>query len=156
MTDRRSVASKVLGEHITFVRTAEETDGELLEMEAIYAANQSWETMLPHAHPLQEETFEVLEGTLTVELQGEQHIYKEGDRFVVPRGVAHAMRNFGAVPARMRWQVRPALQSQQFYEAALPAADRGALADPARIQALLQAFPDIFHLVAQPTLVDGE
>jgi hypothetical protein len=50
------------------VRTAAETDGDLLEMEAAYGGTG----LLPpeHLHPRQVERFEVLEGTLRTIIDG--------------------------------------------------------------------------------------
>ncbi|SPJ85052.1 uncharacterized protein FTOL_10940 [Fusarium torulosum] len=43
-----------------------------------------------HAHPDSEELFYLLSGKLTMEIQGEKPVVmKEGDMYVVPKGVTH-------------------------------------------------------------------
>ena len=49
------------GERLTFLKTATETNGDLLEMEAIYNPNSPQPPL--HYHPYQEEQFRVLSGT---------------------------------------------------------------------------------------------
>jgi quercetin dioxygenase-like cupin family protein len=100
------------GHSLKLIKTGAETGGELLEMEASY----SGEAGLPpeHLHPNQAEHFEVLEGSMRVIIAGEETVYGEGDSFEVPVGTPHQMGAEG--PARMRWQVRPALRTAEFFE----------------------------------------
>ncbi|MEA2442036.1 MAG: hypothetical protein QOH76_3460 [Thermoleophilaceae bacterium] len=87
-------------------------EDEVLEMEASY----SGEGALPpeHLHPRQTERFEVLEGTIRASVDGSEHVYGTGDTFEVPPGTPHTM---GAeTPTRMRWEVRPALRTAEFFE----------------------------------------
>ena len=97
---------------LRLVRTAAETDGELLEMQATYGEGGA----LPpeHLHPEQDERFEVLEGTIVAVVDGEERRYGVGETFDVPAGTRHQMGADG--PARMRWQVRPALRTAEFFE----------------------------------------
>lgn len=100
------------GFRLRLVRTAAETDGELLEMEATYPGS-GW---LPpeHLHPRQDERFEVLAGTIRTIIDGAERRYGAGETFDVPAGTPHQM---GAEqPARVRWQVRPALRTAEFFE----------------------------------------
>jgi quercetin dioxygenase-like cupin family protein len=100
------------GHSLLLVKTGEETGGELLEMEASY----SGEAGMPpeHLHPSQAEHFEVLEGAMRVIVGGEEKLYGEGESFDVPTGTPHQMGAEG--PARMRWEVRPALRTAEFFE----------------------------------------
>ena len=88
---------------------------DLLEIEAEY---QPSERRPPaHYHPEQDEHFEVLAGVLHVATpDGERH-YTAGESFDVPRGTVHRMGNGGDEPARVRWQVRPALDTLGFFRA---------------------------------------
>jgi quercetin dioxygenase-like cupin family protein len=100
------------GMSLLLVRTGEETDGELLEMEASY----SGEAGMPpeHLHPKQAERFEVLEGRMRAIVDGEERLYEEGESFDVPPGTPHQMAAEG--PTRMRWEVNPALRTAEFFE----------------------------------------
>jgi quercetin dioxygenase-like cupin family protein len=100
---------------------------ELLVMEASYAAGES--PPPPHYHPSQDERFEVLEGAIALKVGHERRVVPDGESFDVPRGVAHTLAPADG-PARVRWEVRPALRTEQFLTEALqfgpdtPLADR--------------------------------
>ena len=85
---------------------------ELLEMEATYSGEGALPP--PHLHPSQDERFEVLEGALNVVVDGESRRHEAGEAFDVPAGTVHQMGGDG--PARVRWEVRPALKTAQFFE----------------------------------------
>jgi quercetin dioxygenase-like cupin family protein len=97
---------------LRLVRTGAETEGEVLEMEATYGGTGQ----LPpeHLHPGQVERFEVLEGTVRAIVDGAERRYGAGESFEVPAGTPHQMTAEG--PARMRWEVRPALRTAEFFE----------------------------------------
>jgi mannose-6-phosphate isomerase-like protein (cupin superfamily) len=97
---------------LLLVKTAEETDGELLEMEATYSGEAGMP--LEHLHPKQAERFEVLEGSMRAVVDGQERLYEAGESFDVPAGTPHQMAAEG--PTRMRWEVRPALRTAEFFE----------------------------------------
>jgi mannose-6-phosphate isomerase-like protein (cupin superfamily) len=68
-----------------------------------------------HKHPHQDEHFEVLVGTLRVELNGAVHEYCEGESFDVPRGVAHRMSNDGPIPTEVVWTTTPAGRTLEWF-----------------------------------------
>jgi quercetin dioxygenase-like cupin family protein len=97
---------------LRLVQTGAETGGEVLEMEATYGGTGG----LPpeHLHPLQTERFEVLEGSVRAIIGGDERRYEAGETFEVAPGTPHQM---GAdSPARMRWEVRPAMRTAEFFE----------------------------------------
>jgi mannose-6-phosphate isomerase-like protein (cupin superfamily) len=87
---------------------------DLLEMEAFYEGTGP----LPpaHHHPSQEERFTVLEGRARTVIAGAPRIYETGESFDVPAGTPHQMGGEG--PARIHWEVRPALRTAEFFERA--------------------------------------
>ena len=85
---------------------------ERLEMEASYSGEGGMPPM--HLHPRQVERFEVLEGRMETVIGGASRAYETGSRFEVPAGTPHQMRADG--PARMRWEVMPALRTAEFFE----------------------------------------
>jgi quercetin dioxygenase-like cupin family protein len=100
------------GFRLRLVRTAAETDGEVLEMEASYGGGGA----LPpeHLHPRQDERFEVLDGTIRAIIGGTERRYGPGETFEVPAGTPHQMTGEG--PSLVRWEVRPALRTAEFFE----------------------------------------
>jgi quercetin dioxygenase-like cupin family protein len=100
------------GMRLRLVQTAAETDGELLEMEATYTGDGSMPPM--HLHPNQAERFKILEGRMRAIVDGDERVYETGESFAVPAGTPHQMA--AEEPTRMRWEVRPALRTAEFFE----------------------------------------
>lgn len=129
------------GFRLLLVRTGAETDGELLEMEATYGGTGG---MPPeHLHPRQVERFEVLDGTIRVIIGGEERRYGPGETFEVPAGTPHQMGAEG--PSRMRWEVRPALRTAEFFERLHGDGDDSARAAPS-IAEFMAEFRDEIRL----------
>ena len=106
---------------------------DVLEMEAFYAGRGD----LPprHYHPRQDEHFEVLAGAVTAVVEGEKRRYVAGEAFDIPARTPHQMAGDGQ--ARVRWEVRPALRTAEFFE-------RAYSADPG--DDFLETFADEFQL----------
>jgi quercetin dioxygenase-like cupin family protein len=85
---------------------------ELLVMEQSYEAGA--EGPPPHFHPSQDEHFEVLEGAIALRVGHEHRTVPTGESFDIPRGTVHTMGPARGEPARVRWEVRPALRTEQF------------------------------------------
>jgi len=93
---------------LRFVRITDD----LLEMEATYSGQGALPP--PHLHPKQDERFEVLEGAVRAVIGGSERRYAEGETFDVPAGTVHQMGGDGF--GRIKWEVRPALRSAEFFE----------------------------------------
>ena len=85
---------------------------ELLVMEQSYDGDA--EGPPPHFHPSQDEHFEVLEGAIALRVGHEHSTVPAGESFDIPRGTVHTMGPADGKPARVRWEVRPALRTEQF------------------------------------------
>jgi quercetin dioxygenase-like cupin family protein len=94
------------------VRSATEA---ALEVEAVYQPGSQPPPV--HLHPAQDEHFEVLAGTITATVDGEQRTYGAGEAFDVPRGTPHTMGNGGDEEARVIWRTEPALDTLGWFEA---------------------------------------
>ncbi|HEX2188858.1 MAG TPA: cupin domain-containing protein [Longimicrobiaceae bacterium] len=141
---------------LRILRSAEETRGELLEMEAAYVPDG---TEPPeHLHPRQEERFEVLAGTLRVRLPDGVRTLAAGEAVMVPPGTPHAMWNPGPGEARVRWETRPALGTERFFETFFALA-RAGRTDARGVPGLLQlavlvpAFREEIRLTKPPAAV---
>ena len=84
---------------------------ELLVIEQSYDAGA--EAPPPHYHPSQDEHFDVLQGAIALRLGHEHRTVPAGESFDIPRGTVHTLGPSGG-PARVRWEVRPALRTEQF------------------------------------------
>jgi mannose-6-phosphate isomerase-like protein (cupin superfamily) len=97
-----------------FVLRIDTLDDDLLAIEARYRGDAP--LAQSHYHPSQDEHFEVLEGTVRAVIDGEERRYSAGERFDIPAGTPHQMS--GAGPARLHWEIRPALRMAEFFEVA--------------------------------------
>jgi quercetin dioxygenase-like cupin family protein len=117
----------------------------LLEMEATF--EPGGHAPPKHWHPDQDEHFEVLEGTLTATVGGRELVLRAGETLDIPRGTVHAMWNAGTERARVRWQVRPAGRTEQWFASvAAMRAQHGKLG-PLAYAVLLTEFHDVFRPV---------
>jgi quercetin dioxygenase-like cupin family protein len=119
----QTIENPVSGEKITFIRTAADTDGELLEIELELTADGA----VPgaHLHPEQEERFEVREGTMAFRMGLKRIVAGPGEVVTVPAGKVHAFKNAGDETAKVRVQVRPALAMEQLFETTVALAEDG-------------------------------
>jgi len=134
------VVSRLTGERIVFRRTAQETDGALLEMDDFWprADHQTPE----HIHPAMEERWEVIAGKVRFEVDGATQTVGAGDTIVAPPGTPHSARNVGPEPAHLRIQMRPALRWQEFVERLFALTDTLGVSEPESIATLMREFSD--------------
>jgi len=69
----------------------------------------------PHRHANEDEWFYVLEGQITVEVDGERSVLQGGGSAFVPCGTVHALRNFGNTRAQILALATPG-RFQHFFE----------------------------------------
>jgi quercetin dioxygenase-like cupin family protein len=119
----QTIQNPVSGERITFLQTAADTDGELLEIELELAADGH----VPgaHVHPEQEERFHVLEGTMKFRLGMRTIVAEAGESVVVPAGRVHKFANGGDGPARARVEIVPALDMEDLFTTTAELAHEG-------------------------------
>jgi mannose-6-phosphate isomerase-like protein (cupin superfamily) len=117
------ISNPVSGEEIEFIRTAADTDGELLELEL----RLSPDGKVPgaHVHPHQEERFEVLEGRMRFRMGLKTIEAGPGDVVTVPAGKVHKFANAGDTTAVVNVQVTPALEMERLLETAAQLAEEG-------------------------------
>jgi mannose-6-phosphate isomerase-like protein (cupin superfamily) len=124
-----------------FVLRIDKLDDELLELEARYRGDAP--LAQPHLHPSQDEHFEVLEGRIHTVVDGVERFYDAGAAFDVPAGAVHQMAAVG--PTRLRWQVRPALRTAEFFERFYGYLDNG-FPQGATAEDFLSEYSDVFRL----------
>jgi len=102
------------GERVLFVRTAADTGGEVLEMEARWPAGGR--RTAPHVHPEAEERWEVLAGTARFRIGDVESEGGPGRVAVAPPGTPHEAWNADTGETRVRIEFRPALRWEEFVE----------------------------------------
>jgi hypothetical protein len=66
-------------------------------------------------HPNTEDSFDVIEGTLEVCIDGEWSSVQAGETVTVPAGVPHTFRNASDKPVRAVTRIQPAGRSEAFF-----------------------------------------
>jgi len=108
---------------IKFLQTANDTNGQLLEMEAGYNAHSN--EPAEHYHPYQAEDFTVLSGELTVRIDGQIKVLKQGDSLHIPKTKVHSMWNNSQNKTVVNWKVQPAMNTADLLQTASGLANDG-------------------------------
>ncbi|CCH54730.1 cupin domain-containing protein [Fibrisoma limi BUZ 3] len=144
------------GQTIRFVRTGCETNGQLLEMEATFRAHSV--EPVAHYHPHQTEAFTILSGELTVVMDGKMQTLKPGITLHIPKNTVHSMWNDSDAETVVNWQVRPALDTAEFFETVTGLVNDGKVTPkgmPPLLQTALMAqrFANVFRLAKPPHFI---
>ena len=108
------IESPVIGETITFRRTARDTGGALLRFEDVQRPGAKGPVL--HLHARQEERLAVLAGTMRVIVGTQERELRAGEEVSIPPGVPHRWWNGGDAPLRIENDFRPALAMERFFE----------------------------------------
>ena len=151
-----ALENPVSGQHLIIRNIAQDTGGELLEVESVYTKPTPSRPPV-HYHPRQEERFEVLSGRLNVVVNGRGRTLEEGEVLTVAPGVPHQMWAAQA-GARVNWQTRPALKTEAFFETVWGLAKDGKVNDKGvpnllRVALIAREYEDEFRLASPPWTV---
>lgn len=111
-----------------------------------------------HFHPEQDERFEVVEGTVEVELNGDARELGPGDSIEIPRGAVHRLWNPAKGAAQAIWLTTPAGRTEQWFRA-LDALHREGRTGkdgqpgPLAFGVLLSEYRDVFRLAGPDFLL---
>ena len=118
------------GDRVSFLVTGAESHGNCFIVEGLAAPGGG---PPPHMHHFEDESFYILEGSVTFQADGQTIHAKPGDFIHIPRGTVHSFRNDGDVPARALVIISPAGPTgmQQFFEESfIPTTDPAAALPP--------------------------
>jgi len=119
----QTISNPVSGERITFLQTARDTGGELLEFEL--ELTPDGHVPGAHVHPEQEERFYVQSGRMKFRKGLRRVVAEAGDTVIVPAGTVHKFENAGDEVARCRIEVVPALDMEHLLETTVELAIEG-------------------------------
>jgi quercetin dioxygenase-like cupin family protein len=151
-----TLESHPIGQTITFVRTADDTEGAELVLEALMRPGAF---MPSHRHLHQEESFDVLAGVGTFTVGGKRTAAGPGEGVRIPPGAVHRFRNESDDDVRVRATIRPALRSEELFEALFRLGADGKVnklgaPGPVALARLIREFRDeFFYLAAIPVSV---
>ena len=129
------IEDPVTKQQITFLKTARDTDGELLRFEVRMAPRG----FIPrHRHPIQQERVEVVSGTLRFRIRGRERSLESGETLVVNPGEAHEVHNESDEVAIFVVENRPALKTERGLEIIFGLAKEGKTNQNGRPKNLLQ------------------
>ena len=107
----------VVGDAYRMLATGKETDGRYALIEAFVPPGGG---PPPHRHSREEEGFHVLEGELTVTVDGQRLVLASGAFANLPIGSVHSFKNEGTATVRMLILIAPAGLEQMFLEVGTP------------------------------------
>ena len=138
------------GERYKILETSEETGGELVRVEDV--ARPGVSRRPTSAHPNQEERFEVISGTLSLMVDGEDHLLGSGEMLIVSPGSRHLPRNAGEGELRFVAEMRPAGRFEEFLEEITAANNSGreGIAYLLTVAQVLHRFPDTERPTTMP------
>ncbi len=151
------LVNPVTGLRTVFRKTAQETSGELLQVDWI--GEPGWTTGPDHVHPRQEERFEVLFGRLGLRVGGVERVHGMGDVIMAPAGSPHAAWNAGDDEVHVLVDFRPALRTERAFETLAGLARdgktnrAGAPKNPLRLALILREYEDEIYFVRPPLYV---
>jgi quercetin dioxygenase-like cupin family protein len=124
-TEGRTLA--VVGDVYRFLATGEDTNGKYALWEALVPPGGG---PPPHVHSREEEGFYILEGEITLTVNGERVVATAGMFANMPVGTPHSFKNESSKPARMLISVAPAGLEKMFFEFGVPLGEGATTALP--------------------------
>jgi quercetin dioxygenase-like cupin family protein len=111
----QTLYNHVTKEKFTWLETSRDTNGKFLSLDCEVAPGGK--VAVRHIHPRQDETFEIKEGVLRLEINGDTKLYQKGEKVIVPKGQPHWWCNDSAT-ATLDIEVTftPALKTEIFFE----------------------------------------
>lgn len=145
----QEILNPATGQRMRFVELREE----LLRIESHHPPTDAREPL--HVHPCQENGFEILSGSLIVEVAGEQRQLSSGDEIAIPAGTPHRFWNPAQQEASSMQSFRPSLEIAAFFETLFTLAQRGELTKngaPGLLQTsvMVPEFSDEIRLTTPP------
>lgn len=147
------IYNKVTTDKIVFLKTREDTEGELLQFENFHQVDGIGP--LPHRHPLQEETFIIVKGTLLFTIDNVEQTVTSGQKIIVPPNSVHYWRKTGKENIHMITEFRPALHFEEIIETIACLSQTGKMdkkgnPNPMQMSATLNAYYGEFFLNTMP------
>lgn len=152
------LSNPVTGERFVFHATSDDTAGELLEFDLVVEPHGR----VPggHVHPGQQESFEVLDGTVKFRKGLHTVVATPGDVVVVEPGTYHRFANAADSTAVVRCRVEPALRMEELFETVAALAIEGrtmrsGLPRPLDLALFMREFRDEVAAPVMPGLVQA-
>jgi mannose-6-phosphate isomerase-like protein (cupin superfamily) len=150
------ITNPISGETFTFLQTAADTGGKLLQFDTRIRVGGGMAASLAHVHPLQEERLYIKSGCLRARINGSEKVYGAGEMVVIPAGLAHEWCN-DSVNEELHFvnELEPALQWEDLFTTVFAAARTGIASIKGeypllRMAVVLNKYRDHFYLANTP------
>ncbi len=121
----------VVGSRYRLLATGEDTGGACALIEAVVPAGDGPPL---HHHLNEDESFYVIDGVITITVDGRETAAGPGSFTLVPRGTVHTFRNDGPGTAKMLVMFQPAGLEKFFQKVGIPIADPTGDPPPATVE----------------------
>jgi quercetin dioxygenase-like cupin family protein len=139
-------------DRIVFTKTAQQTGGEVFGLEVFIRAGAPGTPEM--VHPLQDESFEVLSGSLDFRIGGQERRLEAGESLLIPKGTPHKWWNGSDEEAHALVELRPALRSEELFANIYGLLnEKGTVPNPLQMAVLFNEHWDEGHLSKPPLLV---
>ncbi len=125
------------GQRMKFLKTSQDTNGELLQIDCYNAPDAVKEP--EHIHPFQENRFVILSGSLMFSIDGKVRQVNAGEVIAIPPNVPHFFWNGSGQEVHYLQEFRPALRSEFFCKTLCSLARDGKLNERGTANPLLMA-----------------
>jgi len=151
-----TIENPLSGERIHFEVTGTESRGEYLAGRIRLAGLGAGPP--EHVHPIIEERFRIVSGTLSARVGGHEGTYGPGEEIVVPAGTPHRWWNDTPEPVSLEFHVSPALPLDRFLESVFALAhdgltNRHGVPNPVRMSPIIRRHWNVLHLAKPPLAV---
>lgn len=112
------IINPISGEHVVVRASGAQTEGQVFSFDLFLPPGAH--VPARHAHPIQEEQFTVIAGQMRFRIGRFRRgiLARPGDTVCIPPGTAHWFGNAGSGVAHARVEARPALRTEEMFEAA--------------------------------------
>jgi quercetin dioxygenase-like cupin family protein len=136
-------------DRIVFTKTAHQTGGESFGLEVFIRAGAPGTPEM--IHPLQDESFELLSGSLDFRIAGQERRLQAGESLLIPKGTPHNWWNESDEEAHALVELRPALRSEDLFANLYGlCSEKGTLPNPLQLAVLVNEHWDEGHLTKPP------
>lgn len=131
-----TIQNPATGETTTFVVTAADSDGALLQLDVVMAPGRPGTPR--HVHRLFAETHDVREGRLGITMDGSERVIEAPGTIEIPRGTPHTFRVVGEAPVRTVVEHRSPGRYEDFIDRLYALAREGKVDDKGAPKNILQ------------------
>ena len=139
-------------DRVVFTKTAQQTGGEVFGLEVFIRPGAPGTPVM--VHPLQDESFEIVSGSLDFHIGGQERRLEAGESLLIPKGTPHNWWNASDEETHALVELRPALRSEELFANIYGLFnEKGAVPNPLQMAVLFNEHFNEGRLTKPPLLV---